>query len=99
MHMDDRLPSVNSHQAFPSSRVITKPLLQVFGCVRMDDFLASLAERIPPNRTALDIFRRLHVPMAEVTSDPDAPLQTKVTVSCAARRKSYSLFTPKPLGC
>lgn len=53
--------------------------LQVYGCVRLDDFLAALAQRVERNATALDIFRRLHVPQAEVPSlEPDAPLQTKV---------------------
>lgn len=30
---------------------------QVFGCVRMDDFLAGLAKRVKRNSTSLDIFR------------------------------------------
>lgn len=30
---------------------------QVFGCVRMDDFLAGLAQHVRKNGTSLDIFR------------------------------------------
>lgn len=33
------------------------PSYQVFGCVRMDDFLAGLAQRVKSNGTSLDIFR------------------------------------------
>ncbi|KAI7842956.1 hypothetical protein COHA_003462 [Chlorella ohadii] len=52
---------------------------QVFGCVRMDDFLAGLARRVQKNGTSLDIFRRLYSPPPEVPpSAAGSPLQTKV---------------------
>lgn len=52
---------------------------QVFGCVRMDDFLAGLARRIKPNPASLEIFRRLSAPPPEVpSSETGSPLQTKV---------------------
>ncbi|KAL4428395.1 hypothetical protein ABPG75_002484 [Micractinium tetrahymenae] len=52
---------------------------QVFGCVRMDDFLSGLAKRVKPNPASLEIFRRLCAPAPEVPpSGAGSPLQTKV---------------------
>ncbi|KAL6782419.1 hypothetical protein ACKKBG_A06710 [Auxenochlorella protothecoides x Auxenochlorella symbiontica] len=51
---------------------------QVFGCVRMDDFLCGLAEAITPNDTAHQIFKRLWVPTPVVEpSEEGSPLRTK----------------------
>lgn len=51
---------------------------QVFGCVRMADFLAGLAKRICPNSTALDIYRRMASPPGEVPPSEDgSPLVAK----------------------
>ena len=36
-----------------------------FGCVRMDDFLEALADRITPNDTGYVNFARMYVPPAE----------------------------------
>ncbi|PRW44348.1 pyruvate decarboxylase 4 [Chlorella sorokiniana] len=52
---------------------------QMFGCVRMDDFLAGLAQHVKGSGTSLDIFRRLYTPPPEVPPSPSgSPLQTKV---------------------
>ena len=54
------------------------PWEQVFGCVRMDDFLAGLAARVAHNSAALEIYRRLYVPPSQVPpSEEGTPLETK----------------------
>ncbi|KAI3428523.1 hypothetical protein D9Q98_007346 [Chlorella vulgaris] len=51
---------------------------QVFGCVRMNDFMAALARRIKPNSNSMDIYKRLFCPAPEVPPSPEgSPLQTK----------------------
>lgn len=75
-----RRPRVRSLHAW---RAPPTPL-QVYGCVRMDDFLDGLAARVTRNTTSLDIFRRLWAPQPEVPpSGPGTPLQTKARVACA----------------
>lgn len=63
----------------PAPRTFAPPHPQVYGCVRMGDFLSALAARIKPNPTSADIFRRLFSPPAPPASPPAGePLQTKV---------------------
>ena len=64
--------------AAPPSPLPPRPAHQVFGCVRMDDFLGALAARVAPAPASLDAYRRLYVPPPEVPrSEEGAPLETK----------------------
>ena len=59
---------------------------QVYGCVRMDDFLAELAKRVQRNTTSMEIFGRLWTPPAPVPSSAEgSPLQTKVGLGAVRR--------------
>jgi pyruvate decarboxylase len=51
----------------------------VFGCVRMEDFLLKLAKKIQKNHHALEIYNRMVVPLPEIPSPPpNSPLLTKI---------------------
>ncbi len=50
-----------------------------FGCVNMGDFLDALREKLQPNPTVIDNYRRMFIPEAEpLTKGPEEPIKAAV---------------------
>lgn len=50
-----------------------------YGCVRMDDFVATLAAKVNHNDTSRQIYKKMFLPRPQLPeTDPDAPLENRV---------------------
>ncbi len=52
---------------------------KTYGCINMEDFLNALREKLKPNPTVIDNYRRMFVPLAEpVRGAPDEQIKAAV---------------------